>query len=279
MSGRLETVARLEQLFAHAPMETLGALPGHTIGFNGTPRLVTLLDEASGACVHGVHKPAFAQQPQEAFAWRTVRQLHAEDLYAVVAERATGPHDGFVVERAAGSNPMSMEAVTTALAARHGGGTASARAGVVDLHRMIGVDYVLGDSDRHLRQMSVAPTGVLGYDHGHLGYLHLAAPNSVTIPMHDDLFGPAARVATADHPHVLELEPAAIDSLLSSVDDQLIERAHAETLGSWNGPVHEQFATTSAYASSTEYLDGVFERLDQLEDHGTVRMFNVRSLY
>ena len=275
-ASRLDEVARLERLFAHAPMRRVGELEIDHSAFNGIPSLVELFDDGADTWVRAVHKPASAQLPQEIFAWRAAKAFDATDRLAVTMPRSD-PLEGYVVELVPGEHPNSLVEAVRGLRAAHADAERPGLEARIDLHRVLGYDWLVENSDRHLKQLRVSPTGLLGFDHGHIGWRALETPRATVVPMHADLLGTTGERATFDSVVHMELEPAAVERLLAHADPAEIERAHARTLAIWSGPTHPDFVRTSAYAASDQYLDGVLARIEHLGRTGTIEYVNARA--
>jgi len=275
--ARIERIAHLEQLFEHAPMRHLGHLPVEGVHTNGTPSLVEVWDDAAGAWERAIYKPATAQLPQETFAWRAIGELRSQDLFATTVARHD-PLDGYLVEFVDGLHPEGLTEAKRGLRIRHEHAARPDHEAQVDLHRMLGIDYVLANPDRHDEQMKVAHDGLLAFDQGLIGGLLTRTGDPLVVPFDDTLLGAAGVGATKHQPGVFELEPEAVARLLDDARSDEIAAAHAATLGSWDGPVNSKVQKTSAFAASQEYLDGVLARIEHLNTTGTILHVNARTL-
>lgn len=253
----LGSVDEVERILATGAVEIVGDLPGAAKGINGLPKLARVTDAATGATIDAVVKPAAAQAAQEAFAWKAARALGVDDLVAVAVRRFD--LDGSVLlERAPGVHPASPRDI----------------ANVVDresLHRLLGFDYVLGNPDRHLQQMRVSPTGLLAFDHGHLGVRHARMPSPLTAPMHDSLHGVAGLRPPAGVERVGALDPAAVAALTPPGAEQALELAHGTALANTRRVRGALMQGADRHARSDAYIDGVIERLRALRDTGEIR--------
>ncbi len=289
-AARLAHVAELEKMFARARIVSARPLPGAQRGINGIPDLVSLIDDSTGWTGEAVRKGKHAQVPQEGFEWRGAKIFSMQDLVAVAVPRAN-LNEGVLIERAKGSVTSSTTDIRNALIQIHMAGSAGNDAALaeatalakIDLQRLVGFHWLMGNSDGHVNQVAVAADQVLTFDGGHIGFRMHRTGDVLTVPLKDALVGVAGLRAPAGIARTGRLEDSAVEALLANYSESEIRAAHRLEFhkGSDNGGLLKQAldlfpqpwnATRSLTrtAGSQSYIDAVVARARHLEKTGEI---------
>lgn len=241
-------------------------------GIHGTLYQHFLRDATPGAELTAVVKKAGSQTAQEQFGFDLARILGIDDQVAAVVRRSNG--DAYV-EYVDGSELgavgiRGVEKLREMQAQRYNEMGIEARdaAGLAQADtELVGVfDYLLANSDRNMRNAMVTHGGDLKLiDHGFAG-IGAADATHQRIPRILATYQPVKH--TQRHPagfevHDVELSQAT-HGLVRRIDPGDVTSAHARLIDSIP-------ANRERVVRDPAFLDGVLERLDQLQQRGTYR--------